>query len=68
MSDQVSAYIAAQKPEFSRALTGLRTVLIGLLPDHSACISYAMPGLRHPDGKMTIGYAAFGCHIGLYPH
>lgn len=68
MTDQVSAYIAAQKPEFARALTDLRATLITLLPDHSECISYAMPGLRHPSGKMTIGYAAFARHIGIYPH
>lgn len=68
MNDQVSAYIAAQKPEFARALTDLRATLTALLPDHSECISYAMPGLRHPSGKMTIGYAAFTRHIGIYPH
>ena len=64
----VDAYIAAQKPEFARALTDLRTTIAAILPDHSECISYAMPGFRHPNGKMTIGYAAFARHIGLYPH
>lgn len=68
MSDRVSAYIGAQKPEFARALSDLRAILAGLLPDHVECISYAMPGFRHPNGKMTIGYAAFARHIGLYPH
>jgi uncharacterized protein YdhG (YjbR/CyaY superfamily) len=68
MSDQVSAYIGAQKPEFARALSDLRAILADLLPDHVECISYAMPGFRHPNGKMTIGYAAFARHIGLYPH
>lgn len=68
MNDQISAYIAAQKPEFARALTDLRATLAAILPDHSECISYAMPGFRHPLGKMTIGYAAFARHIGIYPH
>jgi uncharacterized protein YdhG (YjbR/CyaY superfamily) len=70
MSFEVDAYIAAQTPEFARALGLLRARLCAMLPDHIECMSYAMPGLRQPvkDGKMVIGYAAFSKHIGIYPH
>lgn len=68
MTDQVAAYIAAQRPDFASALLDLRAGLAAVLPDHTECMSYAMPGFRHPSGKMTIGYAAFARHIGLYPH
>lgn len=69
-SAEVDAYIAAQPPEFARALTDLRARLVALLPDHLECLSYAMPGLRQPTkgGKMVIGYAGFAKHIGIYPH
>ena len=66
MSDQVTDYIA--RHPFAAALTDLRAMLSQMLPDHRECISYAMPGFRHPSGKMTIGYAGFARHIGIYPH
>ena len=70
MSAEVDAYIAALPPAFASALTQLRAQLRALLPDHSECMSYAMPGFRAPGkkGKMVAGYAAFTHHCGLYPH
>lgn len=62
------AYLAALPPDQRKALTTLRAHLRALLPDHTECLSYAMPGFRHPSGKMTAGYAAFKHHLGLYPH
>ena len=40
------------------------------LPGAVECISYAMPGFRAagPQGKMSLGYAAFARHLGVYPH
>lgn len=66
----VDAYIAAQAPAFAAALTALRARLKTLLPGHTECMSYAMPGFRAPGhkGKMVVGYAAFTHHLGLYPH
>lgn len=70
MSAEVDAYIAGLPPAFQTALTALRQLLRGLLPDHVECLSYAMPGFRAPGpkGKMIAGYAAFARHCGLYPH
>ena len=64
----VESYLAALPPSFQSAARALRAQLRALLPDHSECLSYAMPGFRHPCGKMTAGYAAFARHLGLYPH
>jgi uncharacterized protein YdhG (YjbR/CyaY superfamily) len=64
----VESYHAALPTDFRRAAEALRAHLRTLLPDHTECLSYAMPGFRHPSGKMTAGYAAFKHHLGLYPH
>lgn len=68
MTAEVDAYLAALPPDQFAALHSLRTILAAQLPDHIECLSYAMPGFRHPCGKMTAGYAAFKHHLGLYPH
>lgn len=68
MTSQIDTYIARQPLAFAVALQALRVNLSALLPDHTECLSYAMPGFRHPTGKMTAGYAAFKHHLGLYPH
>jgi uncharacterized protein YdhG (YjbR/CyaY superfamily) len=68
MIKDVDSYLTALRPDQRAALTLLRAQLRTLLPDHSECLSYAMPGFRHPSGKMTAGYAAFKHHLGLYPH
>jgi uncharacterized protein YdhG (YjbR/CyaY superfamily) len=66
----VDTYLAALPDDQRSALTGLRTRLKSLLPDHIECLSYAMPGFRQPGmkGRMVVGYAAFKHHLGLYPH
>jgi uncharacterized protein YdhG (YjbR/CyaY superfamily) len=66
----VDAYITALPPDQRDALIALRHRLKTLLPDHTECMSYAMPGFRQPGpkGKMVVGYAAFARHLGLYPH
>ncbi len=70
MSTEVDTYLAALPADQQAALTVLRARLKALLPDHIECMSYAMPGFRHPGpkGKMVAGYAAFARHLGLYPH
>jgi uncharacterized protein YdhG (YjbR/CyaY superfamily) len=68
MSQSVDLYLSAVRPDQQAAISALRAQLRALLPDHSECLSYAMPGFRHPSGKMTAGYAAFARHLGLYPH
>jgi uncharacterized protein YdhG (YjbR/CyaY superfamily) len=68
MSREVESYLSALPPAFRDAASALRAQLGALLPDHAEVISYAMPGFRHPSGKMTAGYAGFAKHIGLYPH
>ena len=67
---EVDTYLAALPDDQRAALTDLRTRLKALLPDHTECLSYAMPGFRAPGpiGKMVVGYAAFRHHLGLYPH
>lgn len=66
----VDAYIAALPEGQAQALTNLRALIAARLPDHIECMSYAMPGFRQPGpkGKMTVGYAAFARHCGLYSH
>ena len=61
-------YLATLPPAFRSAAQTLRALLRAHLADHSECLSYAMPGFRHPCGRMTAGYAAFKHHLGLYPH
>ena len=68
MQDAVDAYLAALPPDQRAALTSLRALIRRHLPDATECMSYAMPGFRHPGGKMVAGYAAFSRHLGLYPH
>lgn len=65
---EIAAYIAEKPAEFQTALRKLHGTLHSILPDHTQCMSYAMPSFRHPSGKVTIGYAAFARHIGLYSH
>ncbi|MBK6468731.1 MAG: DUF1801 domain-containing protein [Rhodobacter sp.] len=66
----VEAYLARLPADQQAALRALRASLARLLPDHPEVMSYAMPGFRQPGpkGKMVVGYAAFACHLGLYPH
>lgn len=68
MAQAVDLYLAALPPAQAEALQALRALLRARLPEASECISYAMPGFRHPGGKMVAGYAAFTHHLGLYPH
>lgn len=68
MTAEVDAYLAALPPDQASALQSLRATLRALLPEATECMSYAMPGLRMPDGRMAAGYAAFRQHLGLYPH
>ncbi len=68
MTPEIEAYLIEKPAEFQTALRRLHETLEAVLPDHTQCMSYAMPSFRHPSGKVTIGYAAFARHIGLYPH
>ena len=70
MSADVDAYLAALPPDQEAALQSLRAVIRRRLPDHTECLSYAMPGFRQPGkkGKMVAGYAAFARNCGYYPH
>jgi len=69
MSAGVAAYLSALPPQFRAAAETLRAGLKTLLPDHIACISYAMPGFRQPKpkGKLVAGYEAFTRHLCLPP-
>jgi uncharacterized protein YdhG (YjbR/CyaY superfamily) len=69
MTLSVDAYLARLPDDQRTALTALRETLRALLPDHTECISYAIPGFRAPGpkGRMVAGYAAFARHLGLYP-
>lgn len=68
MSAVVDAYLAVLPDEQRACLGTLRTLITRHLPDATECLSYAMPGFRHPLGRMIAGYAAFSRHLGLYPH
>ncbi len=68
MPDAVEAYLAALPADQRDALGALQRLIRRHLPDCTECVSYAMPGFRHPGGKMVAGYAAFKRHLGLYPH
>jgi uncharacterized protein YdhG (YjbR/CyaY superfamily) len=68
MSREVDAYLATLPDEPRACLAALRGLIARHLPDATECISYAMPGFRHPSGRMVAGYAAFSRHLGLYPH
>jgi uncharacterized protein YdhG (YjbR/CyaY superfamily) len=64
----VDAYLAALPQDQRGALQALRALIAARLPEATECLSYAMPGFRHPGGQMVAGYAAFARHCGLYPH
>jgi uncharacterized protein YdhG (YjbR/CyaY superfamily) len=66
--EAVAAYLAALSPDQRATLQDLRALIAAHLPGATECLSYAMPGFRHPTGKMIAGYAAFTRHCGLYPH
>jgi uncharacterized protein YdhG (YjbR/CyaY superfamily) len=68
MSRVVDDYLAALPEDQRACLSDLRALIAHHLPDATECLSYAMPGFRHPGGKMVAGYAAFSRHLGLYPH
>lgn len=68
MSGAVEAYLAALPDDRRACLGALRALIARHMPDATEVISYAMPGFRHPSGKMVAGYAAFARHLGLYPH
>jgi uncharacterized protein YdhG (YjbR/CyaY superfamily) len=68
MAAAVEAYLAALPEDQRACLTALRGLIARHLPDATECLSYAMPGFRHPGGRMVAGYAAFSRHLGLYPH
>jgi uncharacterized protein YdhG (YjbR/CyaY superfamily) len=68
VTDAVDAYLAALPPDQRVALQALRRLIARHLPDAIECMSYAMPGFRHPGGKMVAGHAGFARHLGLYPH
>lgn len=68
MTPEIDAYLIEKPAPFQTALRRLHETLEAILADHTQCMSYAMPSFRHPSGKVTIGYAAFARHIGLYPH
>jgi uncharacterized protein YdhG (YjbR/CyaY superfamily) len=68
MSRAVDDYLAALPDDQRACLGALRALIARHLPDATECLSYAMPGFRHPGGKMVAGYAAFSRHLGLYPH
>lgn len=68
MTAAVDAYLAALPDDQRACLAALRALIARHLPDCVECLSYAMPGFRHPGGKMVAGYAAFSRHLGLYPH
>jgi len=68
MAAAVEAYLAALPDAPRDCLRDLRALIARHLPEATECLSYAMPGFRHPGGKMVAGYAAFSRHLGLYPH
>lgn len=68
MSAKVDAYLAALPDDQRACLGALRALIARGVPGATECISYAMPGFRHPSGRMVAGYAAFTRHLGLYPH
>jgi uncharacterized protein YdhG (YjbR/CyaY superfamily) len=68
MSRAVDDYLAALPDDRRVCLDALRSLIARHLPDATECMSSAMPGFRHPSGKMVAGYAAFSRNLGLYPH
>ena len=59
------AYIAAAPEPFRPALTRLRELLAGILPDAEEIVAYGMPGFTI-DGAVVASYAAFSKQCGLY--
>lgn len=59
------AYIAAAPEPFRPALTRLREILAGVLPDAEEIVAYGMPGFA-VDGAVVASYAAFSKQCGLY--
>lgn len=59
------SYIAAAPEAFRPALTHLRDLLGGALPDAEEMVAYNMPGFRIRS-TVVASYAAFSKQIGLY--
>ena len=59
------AYIAAAPEAFRPALTRLRSLLAGVLPEAEEIVAYDMPGFRI-GGTVVASYAAFSKQCGLY--
>ncbi|MBP7963751.1 MAG: hypothetical protein KA003_17325 [Caldilineaceae bacterium] len=53
-------------PEVRARLIQIQTVVEGLVPGSTRCISYNMPAFKL-DGKTFFYFAAFKKHIGVYP-
>jgi uncharacterized protein YdhG (YjbR/CyaY superfamily) len=67
MSDDVSAYIAAQPEPQRSTLTTMRATIGTLLPHAEECLAYGIPSWR-VDGTAVAGIAAATQHCSYFPH
>jgi uncharacterized protein YdhG (YjbR/CyaY superfamily) len=67
MSDEVSAYIAAQPEPQRSTLTAMRATIGAILPRADECLAYGMPSWR-VDGTAVAGIAASTAHCAFFPH
>jgi len=67
MSDEVTAYIAAQPEPQRTTLTTMRATIDALLPRAAECLAYGMPSWR-VDGTAVAGIAASKQHCAFFPH
>jgi uncharacterized protein YdhG (YjbR/CyaY superfamily) len=67
MSEDVTAYIAAQPEPQRSTLTTMRSTISSLLPRAEECLAYGMPSWR-VDGTAVAGIAASRQHCAFFPH
>ena len=67
MSEDVTAYIAAQPEPQRSTLTAMRATIDALLPRAEECLAYSIPSWR-VDGTAVAGIAAATKHCAFFPH
>lgn len=65
-AEQIDAYLAALDEPEQTTLRGLRTSILGVVPQAEECISYRVPAFR-VDGVVVAGFAAFKNHLSYLP-
>lgn len=62
----IDSCLSELSPENQVALSELRAVILGVIPDAVECISYGMPAFK-VRGEAVAGFAVFKKHLSFFP-